>query len=52
MPTTLYSRFVGVTAGDGVPRTLTWNGRSKTAPLTPAGLVTVAMTSAAAKAAE
>jgi hypothetical protein len=30
--------LVGVTAGLGVPRTLTWNGSKRTAPETPAGL--------------
>jgi hypothetical protein len=35
-------RLVGVTAGLGTPRTLTWTGRRRTAPLTPAGVVTVA----------
>ena len=44
--TTLYSRFVGVTAGLGVPSTLTWNGSSSTAPDTPAGLASTATTNA------
>ena len=35
--TTLYSRLVGVTAGLGVPSTLTWKGSSSTAPEIPAG---------------
>jgi len=42
--TTLYSRLVGVTDGLGVPRTLTWNGSSRTAPEMPAGVVNTAMT--------
>lgn len=41
--TTLQSRFVGVTAGLGVPRTLTWNGSNRTAPEIPAGAVSAAM---------
>jgi hypothetical protein len=36
--------LVGVTAGLGVPRTLTWNGSNKTAPEMPAGVVNTAMT--------
>ena len=48
--TTLYSRFVGVTAGLGVPSTLTWKGSSSTAPDTPAGVATTAITNAAASA--
>src|ERR1700749_773798 len=47
---TLYSRFVGVTAGLGVPSTETWNGSSSTAPDTPAGGVTTAMQNAATSA--
>jgi hypothetical protein len=39
-----------VTAGLGVPTTLTWNGRSKTAPEIPAGVATTAMANAAARA--
>jgi len=35
--TTLYSRLAGVTDGLGVASTLTWNGRSKTAPEIPRG---------------
>src|SRR5215471_14257735 len=46
----LYSRFVGVTAGLGVPRTLTWNGSKRTAPDTPAGLARAAITNAATSA--
>jgi hypothetical protein len=42
--TTLYSRLVGVTAGLGVPSTLTWNGSSSTAPEIPAGVARTAMT--------
>jgi hypothetical protein len=42
--TTLYSRLVGVTDGLGVPRTLTWNGSSKTAPETPAGVASTSIT--------
>ena len=42
--TTLYSRLVGVTDGLGVPRTLTWNGSSSTAPEIPAGVASTAMT--------
>jgi len=49
--TTLYSRFVGVTAGLGVPSTLTWNGSSSTAPEIPAGVASTAMTNAAPSAA-
>jgi hypothetical protein len=48
--TTLYSRFVGVTAGLGVPSTLTWNGSSRTAPDTPAGVATTATLKATASA--
>ena len=48
--TTLYRRFVGVTAGLGVPRTLTWNGSRSTAPEIPAGVATTAITYAAASA--
>ena len=48
--TTLYSRFVGVTAGLGVPSTPTWNGNNSTAPDTPAGVATTAITNAAASA--
>jgi hypothetical protein len=48
--TTLYSRFVGVTAGLGVPSTLTWNGSSSTAPDTPAGVAATATPKAAASA--
>jgi hypothetical protein len=44
--TTLCSKFVGVTAGLGVPSTLTWNGSSSTAPDTPAGLASTATTNA------
>ena len=40
----LYSRLVGVTAGLGVPRTLTWNGSSSTAPEIPAGVASTAIT--------
>jgi hypothetical protein len=47
---TLYSRLVGVTAGLGVPSTLTWNGSSKTAPETPAGVASTAIAYAAARA--
>jgi hypothetical protein len=39
----LYSRLVGVTAGLGVPSTLTWNGSSRTAPEMPAGVAIAAM---------
>jgi hypothetical protein len=39
---TLYSRFVGVTAGLGVRSTLTWNGSRRTAPEIPAGVATTA----------
>ena len=42
--TTLYSKLVGVTAGLGVPSTLTWNGSSKTAPEIPAGVASAATT--------
>src|SRR5208282_1223537 len=49
--TTLYSRLVGVTAGLGVPSTLTWKGSSNTAPEIPAGVETTAMANAATKAA-
>jgi hypothetical protein len=49
--TTLYSRLVGVTAGLGVPRTVTWNGSSRTAPDTPAGLASIEMMNEASKAA-
>ena len=48
--TTLYSRLVGVTAGLGVPSTLTWNGSSKTAPEIPAGVASTAMPYAATSA--
>jgi hypothetical protein len=48
--TTLYSRLVGVTAGLGVPSTLTWNGSSNTVPEIPAGVASTAMTNAAARA--
>ena len=41
------SRFVGVTAGLGTPRTSSWTGSRNTAPETPTGAVTVAMTSPA-----
>src|ERR1017187_7708301 len=47
---TLYSRLVGVTAGLGVPRTLTWNGSSSTAPEIPAGVASTAIAKAAARA--
>ena len=40
-----------MTAGLGVPSTLTWNGSSSTAPEIPAGAATTAMTYAAASAA-
>jgi hypothetical protein len=40
----------GVTAGLGVPSTLTWNGSSSTAPEIPAGVARTAMTKAAARA--
>jgi hypothetical protein len=43
-------RFVGVTAGLGVPSTLTWNGNSSTAPDTPAGAASTATPKAAAAA--
>jgi hypothetical protein len=36
--------LVGVTAGLGVPSTLTWNGSSNTAPEIPAGVATTATT--------
>ena len=49
--TTLYSRLVGVTAGLGVPSTLTWNGSSSTAPEIPAGVASTAMANAATRAA-
>ena len=39
--------FVGVTAGLGVPSTLTWKGSKRTAPETPAGLAKVATKNAA-----
>ena len=48
--TTLYSRLVGVTAGLGVPSTLTWNGSSRTAPEIPAGVATAETMKAAARA--
>ena len=41
---------MGVTAGLGVPSIPTWKGNRSTAPDTPAGVATVAMTKAAAKA--
>jgi hypothetical protein len=40
-----------VTAGLGVPSTLTWKGSGSTAPEMPAGVATTAMTYAAASAA-
>ena len=40
-----------MTAGLGVPSTLTWNGSSSTAPEIPAGVARTAMTKAAARAA-
>jgi hypothetical protein len=43
--------LVGVTAGLGVPSTLTWKGSSSTAPETPAGVATTAMAYATARAA-
>jgi hypothetical protein len=42
----LNSRFVGVTAGLGTCRTLSWTGSSSTAPDTPAGVVISAMKNA------
>ena len=48
--TTLYSRLVGVTAGLGVPSTLTWNGSSSTAPEIPAGVDSTEITNAATRA--
>jgi hypothetical protein len=39
-----------VTAGLGVPSTLTWNGSSSTAPEIPAGVAGTAMTYAAPRA--
>ena len=39
-----------MTAGLGVPSTLTWKGSSSTAPETPAGVVTAAIRNAAARA--
>ena len=39
-----------MTDGLGVPRTLTWKGRSNTAPETPAGLARAAMPNDAASA--
>ena len=39
-----------MTAGLGVPSTLTWNGSSSTAPEMPAGVASIAMTNAAARA--
>ena len=39
----MYSRLVGVTAGLGVPSTLTWNGSSRTAPEMPAGVASAAI---------
>jgi hypothetical protein len=39
--------LVGVTAGLGVPSTLTWKGSKSTAPETPTGLATLATTNAA-----
>ena len=44
----LYSKLVGVTAGLGVPSTLTWNGSSSTAPEIPAGVDSTAIPYAAA----
>ena len=43
---TLKSRFVGVTAGLGTCRMLSWIGSSSTAPDTPAGVVTSVRSSA------
>src|SRR5689334_11805857 len=43
-------RLVGVTAGLGTARMLTWIGSSRTAPLTPAGVVAVATSRPARKA--
>lgn len=48
----LNSRFVGVTAGLGTPRTLSWTGRRKTAPDTPTGVVTVEISRPAASPAQ
>ena len=48
--TTLYSRFVGVTDGLGVPSTLTRNGSSNTAPEITAGVASTATTNAATNA--
>lgn len=45
----LNSRLVGVTAGLGTWRTLSWIGRRNTAPETPTGAVTVATVRPAAK---
>jgi hypothetical protein len=42
--------FVGVTAGLGVPSTLTWNGSSSTAPDTPVGVASTATPNTAATA--
>jgi hypothetical protein len=39
-----------VTAGLGVPSTLTWNGSSKTAPEMPAGVAVTAIPKAASSA--
>ncbi len=44
LATTLKSRLVGVTAGFGVPSTLTWKGSSRTAPEIPAGVASTATT--------
>ncbi|MFI7642563.1 hypothetical protein [Nonomuraea sp. NPDC049400] len=49
MATTLNSRFVGVTAGLGTPRTLSWTGSRNTAPDTPTGVVTTEISSPAPK---
>ena len=40
----MYSKLVGVTAGLGVPSTLTWNGNSKTAPEIPVSFASSAGT--------
>jgi hypothetical protein len=45
------TRLVGVTAGLGVPRTLTWNGSRRTAPEMPTGVATAETAKAAARAA-
>jgi hypothetical protein len=42
----LNSKFVGVTAGLGTCRMLSWIGSNSTAPDTPAGVVTSASTNA------